>query len=662
MASLSNVLLCAITATVFWTCLGLPLARHLAPERPLTLAIAPALGWAVFNAAALPILLVAGFTQSTVAILCGVALLASFAAVILMKAPEPLPKAAAGVLWWAYGAAALLALAPAMAVMPKFVGDGVLLAAPMYDHSKIAIINDIARLGLPAGNPFFGPVGASSRLAYYYLWHFGAAFFVKLLGISGWESDIALTWFSAFASLTLMMGLAVWLSGHSAAALWVLFLSVSASLRPVLVFALGPATFGGLLSSRQALQAWILQASWVPQHLASASCVVLAVFLISRITGQNSRLQCPTLALVVAAGFESSAWIGGVTFAVAAVLIGFVLLRSTEPKHRRRFVANAAIAAGLAVVIAFPFLHDEYIATAARHVGVPITLLPFEVLGPLVPDGMRRILDLPAYWLIFLVIEFPAIYLAGSMALAHAVTASDRPPIYKRPSAGLALLAGASFGIAWLFVSTIANNDLGWRAVLPGVLVLTVFAAVGLSRWLAKPVPYAAAAAIALFALGIPDGLQFIRDNVDGIRASSAATFANTPEMWEAVRRHSAPDERVGNNPLFLQDTVVWPVNISWALFADRRSCFAGWDLARAYVALPGPEIDRLEALFERVFAGDGSPDEIRSLAEKYDCRLIVVTASDGAWQRDEFAASAFYQLVEEKAGKWRIYRAKNPA
>ena len=121
----------------------------------------------------------------------------------------------------------------------------------------------------------------------------------------------------------------------------------------------------------------------------------------------------------------------------------------------------------------------------------------------------------------------------------------------------------------------------------------------------------------------------------------------------------AAPDERVANNPTFLGDMVRWPVNISWALFADRRSCFAGWDLARPYVALPGHAIDALDRLFKRVFAGDASPEEVRSLASAYDCRVVLVTPADGAWEHDVFAASGAYRLVNEKADAWRIYRAR---
>ena len=114
---------------------------------------------------------------------------------------------------WAYGLAALLAVIPTLAILPKETGDGVALAGPMFDHAKVAIIDDMARLGLPPGNPFFGAAG--DRLAYYYLWYFGAAQFARVLGISGWEADVAMTWFSAFASLTLMMGLAAWFAARA---------------------------------------------------------------------------------------------------------------------------------------------------------------------------------------------------------------------------------------------------------------------------------------------------------------------------------------------------------------------------------------------------------------------------------------------------------------
>jgi hypothetical protein len=167
-----------------------------------------------------------------------------------------------------------------------------------------------------------------------------------------------------------------------------------------------------------------------------------------------------------------------------------------------------------------------------------------------------------------------------------------------------------------------------------------------------------AAAALGCLVLALPDGVAISRDNAEGTPAPSALLLAESVDLWAAVRRHAAPDERVADNPLLFADSVRWPVNISWALFANRRSCFAGWNLARAFVPLPEAEIDRIENLFDRVFAGDAQPQDVQELARRYDCRVIVVTPSDGAWARDPFASSGIYRLVEEKDAKWRIYRA----
>jgi hypothetical protein len=653
MPAFLDVFLCALLELVLCVCVGLPVARGFVTGPRLALALAPVLGWAVFSALALPLLSWLGFARVTVAFLCGSAVFAGVAALLVSRPWRSLTGVGGDKLsYWAYGAAALLAVAPALAVWPK-LGGGLVLADPLFDHSKIAIVNDIVRFGVPPGNPFFGGAEATPGLAYYYLWHFGAALLAVLVGTGGWPADIALTWFTAFASLSLMMGLAVKISGRRLAAPLVLALSLAASLGPVLRFIFTPDFLGRSLSQVQAPQAWLFQATWVPQHLASASCLVLAVVILSRLSWP----LVPLLAITGAAGFESSAWIGGVVFGVAALAIGAAMLLDADSKRSRaELLAKVGAAACLAAGVAYPLLRSEFDATAARHLGWPIVLRPYQVLGPLVPDPVRHLLDLPAYWVMLLVIALPAIYVTGAAAMVGTLADRWKDPAERRLVVGFALLAGASFGIPWLFASTIANNDLGWRGVLPGILVLTIFAASGLSRWIVTA-PARAIAATACLALGIPGGLAIIADNAIGRRMPSAAALAETPDLWKAVRRHTAAGERVANNPLFFFDTVQWPVNVSWALFADRRSCFAGWNLARAFVPLPEEELDRLEALFDRVFAGEGSSQDVEEIATRYDCRVVVLTARDGAWHADPFAKSPSFHLVEEETGRWRIYR-----
>jgi hypothetical protein len=192
--------------------------------------------------------------------------------------------------------------------------------------------------------------------------------------------------------------------------------------------------------------------------------------------------------------------------------------------------------------------------------------------------------------------------------------------------------------------------------VLPAVLVLIVSAAVGLSHLVRASLSFPTAAALGFVALGVPGGAELIHRYVFAPPAASTRIFAATPAMWEAVRRHSDRTDRVANNPLFLADMTPWPVNISWALLANRRSCYAGRDLALPFAPLTRQRREAVDAQFVRVFAGDARPDDLRELATQYGCRLAVVTAPDGAWTRDPFAAHPFYRLVEADAA-WRIYR-----
>jgi hypothetical protein len=301
---------------------------------------------------------------------------------------------------------------------------------------------------------------------------------------------------------------------------------------------------------------------------------------------------------------------------------------------------------------------DQWIATSMRQSGFPIGIGPYEVLGSLFPASMRRILDVPAFWLVLLLIEFPAVVISGAIALARSVGAEPDQE-HRGMAAIFATLALASLVVTWLVASRLGeDNDLGWRAVLPAVFVLMVFAAVGLTHWIAQRVYVAAGVSLAGLLLALPDGMNLTATNATARPAPSARAFAQAPAPWAAVRAQTAPGERVANNPLYLADVTPWPVNISWALLANRRSCFAGRELTLAYVPLPDAQREEINAQFVRVFAGQGSIDDVRDLVKTYHCRVIVLTPTDGAWSNDPFAASALFHLIEMKPDRWKIYRA----
>ncbi|MEP7029616.1 MAG: hypothetical protein ABI830_01645 [Pseudolabrys sp.] len=646
-------------ATAYWTIVGLALSRRLAPP-VLALPIAPLLGWAVHSALALPLFSALGFTAE-ISGLCSIAAL--IAAGVSLHRTKP-GASQLRVPPLVYVCAALLAVIAASAAFPKISGDAVTLASPIFDHSKVAMIDEMTRLGLPPGNPFFGEAGHESRLVYYYLWHFSAAELALVFGFTGWEADIALTAFTAFTSLSLMIGFAVWISRRAFAGYLVVLLAFSASLYPVLEFLLTKDTLYTYLQKPTGLAGWLFQMSWAPQHMASATCVVLSAFLLTRLARQPSALVIVVLAAVAAAGFQSSTWAGGFTFGVAAPLIAALMVLACDPKDRVRYLASCAIAGLIAAALSLPFLRDQFAAAAAaRDGGRPIAFHLVEVFNSGIAEPWRTILDVPGYWLVLLMIEFPAIYAAGICSLAASVRVNALPvdeSAAARAFGALVLVSLIITGYAALVFAD--NNDLGWRAILPGIMVLTIFAAVGLARWFARwrpaPMPWAAMAAVILVLLGLPSGFQIAMGNLRGTPSESDRAFAATPALWQALRKYAAPNERVANNPQFMDEMTPWPINISWALMANRRSCYAGSDFLLPFTLLPRDRIAQIEEQFARVFDGSAIPGDIRDLATRYQCRVVVLTAQDDAWPNDPFADSGIYKLAEENPGQWKIYRA----
>ena len=86
------------------------------------------------------------------------------------------------------------------------------------------------------------------------------------------------------------------------------------------------------------------------------------------------------------------------TFAIAALGAAPLLLSAIEAKLRVTAILGLALAGVLTLGLAAPFIRDQFAFIAARGGDGAIGIDPFEVLGAMFPQTMRRILDLPAYW------------------------------------------------------------------------------------------------------------------------------------------------------------------------------------------------------------------------------------------------------------------------
>lgn len=668
MVSLPSLLLCIVLALFLWGVPGWLLARRLGQSRTAALALAPAFGWATQTPAALAIAHLFGLSP---VVIIGASALVGLSALALPRTPDEASFPLSALVF-----AGLLALVPMLGVLPKVMPDGAIaLASPIYDHAKIILIDEIAQNGsIPPANPVFGAGGAAGTVAYYYLWHFGAAELAILSGGHGWAADAAATWFTGFAALALVAGLAFRLNPSLPAPFLALLGASAGSLRPILAALFGGARVDHVLEPASGLAGLLYQTSWSPHHVASATACVISVLLMAQLRAGRSAGEATVLAgligLAAAAAFGSSLWVGGVTFALAGMAAALALGVSAPSAGRPRFFAALAAAALLALALMAPLLMSQIHAAAARGGGAPVQLAPFPVLGPVWPQHLRAVLDPLAYGLVLLPVEFPGVLFAGVVGFALVFAGRLAGRAEQQMARALAALAIVALAVSAALQSTVGeNNDLGWRAVLPAVLVLAAFAGAALSAGLSRAVETTRsrtglatlAAGLALIALGLPDTVALARRNIAGEQSADGPAFAGDPALWQAVRRHVGEHVRIASNPARLEKLTPWPINLSWALLSRRRSCFGGEEMALAFAPLSATARTDAAALFGRVFAGMGTAEDVATLRRAFGCGGVVVTPQDGAWTTDPFASSALYRLAEEEDGRWRIYVAREP-
>ncbi len=600
------------------------------------LAAAPLLGWAAHTALAASLI---PFTGIGRAALAAIAVL-PIAALWVCHWRWPHTAAPDRLSPWLAPLAAAIAGVPAAAILPKATTAGVLLSAPIFDHAKVAIVDAIARQGLPAVNPFMAP--ATPHLAYYYWWHLAAAELARLCGQSGWTADAALTWFTAFATLLLMAGLAkaaaIAAGGAGSrratlVAAAAIPLALAASLRPLM------APFTSLLPPASGLAGWLNQSAWAPQHLASAGCLTLVALLLARLAAAPTLCGVAALAALIAAGFGSSAWVGGIVCAVAAPLVTLLLAAGLPAPRRLAFLLRAAAAGALALLAVVPLLRDQSAAAMARG-ALPLTVAIYPVSSTAAP-----LLNAAMFPLLML-LEFPVAAVLGVLAAARML----RGPMAAWQQA-LAALAAAALLVCFSLRSTIDNNDLGWRAILPCLLVLTPLAAAELAReWAAAPARTAALALIPLAAFA--GAVPLLREDWQPIPAAGAKSFAAEPAMWSELRRLIPPDARIATDPALDAGLTLWPANIGWALLADRSSCYAGWATAHPFTPLSAPSLYAIDRTFRRMFDGAATPADLAILPALH-CRYALLTPASPAWTHDPFAGDP---VIASRQGAWRLH------
>lgn len=649
------------------TLIGYPVSIYFDSLTRHRLLLAPALGLSLWGAITLPIFFAIKFSYFNIVIFALIIVLAFNAVNWRYMGQKPEYKLEAlfknsetsrlGYMWVVF--AALLSLFPALAAAPHFFGGGVGFGAPIFDHEKVALIDEIVRTGMPARNPFFQMVGTSHLLNYYYGWYFLAAQAAMLAGASGWETDIGFTFVTAFASLAFMAWAAVSYSGKRNAGWWVLAISLVSSILPVVNFVFGP-FFGNFIVNEHGLETWIIQSSWVPQHLFSATAACLAIFGLVRLLG-SERLDvflCFVVGILAGFSYDSSIWVGVTGLVPVLMLISCVTLRRG---NLQAALLKLAITGGVGLAVVMVVAVQEF---QRLHGGSIIALWFFPVLTRSM-HFRSDVENFVSYWLILLTLYFGFAYVVTS-AWAFQRLCRFREMSLLDKAMMISFLTPLL--VAEMLHSIIANNDLAWRVVLISILMMTILASAvmaELQAHISERRFAGMAVAISVFLVpGILSGLGFMVGTTSeqwlyGGGNADNTQFLKDKQMWRAVDLTTPSDEAVASNPLYLQSLTPWPGNISWAMLSNRDTCTPPF----AYLAAFAPQADKAElgSIYDfmlKIFNGAPQAADFQTLRDRFLCKTILVVPSDALWTSKVLAASGYYHQVEDNPGKWTIYRA----
>jgi hypothetical protein len=499
---LCNSLLAAALTFIFYSLPGLCAGLLLGLRANLSaLFIAPALGLCTFGPFSLLFTWLLGYSALTVSVGWVIfqvgAMLVYFKFVrrpITGSVPADVPQSfmsVPGAAWLLLGAS-LWALVPVVNIYPSMYQDGIYVNVHIYDHMKIAFVDGIAREGLPPLNPFYAPAGERIPLIYYYAWHFFGAQIKTLGGVTGWQAEVALSWFTSFATIALGAGLAVRISGRLWAGFALLLMGLAASPALLLPKIMG-ARWEALVDfpSGHHLEVLWVQLSWAPQHVFSAMCGVLLLFLLARALALPRLRWCyaVTVGLAAAAGFGASVWVGGVALAIVSPALLAALLLALRGKRfdYARWWAPLLLALGVCGLFALPVLVSVTSGPTIAQ-DFPLALKPYYATGLVGQDtALQVVAHSVLFWLQFLPLCLGIVYLLGLPAVVAYLPRDLETRIFKY--LGVSAIMAYLLIVQWV-QSAIVQNDFGWRSVNVPFMLLLVWAAVAVaelpnpaSRW-----------------------------------------------------------------------------------------------------------------------------------------------------------------------------------
>lgn len=571
------------------------------------------------------------------------------------------------------------ALFPALNLAPRIENGGLFVYEYIFDHMKIAFIDSMVRENLPPINPFYAPEGQRIELIYYYGWHFYAAVSKLLMNISSWQAEVAFTWFSTLAFITFPAAVAIRFTGRQVSGLLIGLLTMAGPPADILPYLVGPG-WEHLLTypNVHPLEVPWIQLTWAPQHVFSALCSFMLIFLLVHSFSNKSLVyqHAVIMGLIAAAGFSCSVWVGGVAQAMAAPFL--ILALWLAKADFSKLLKPTCLALVVCFLFALPVLLSVT-SGESNHQSV-LGLLPYwstQLFDQ--TSKLKQFGHMLLYWIHFLPLSLGMIYIIGLFALfCYKPLQGETKRFYY-----LSLTATIIYLLIVQFIqSTIMNNDFGWRTVMVPNLFLMLWTSIALTE-IPMKTPHWRSFAVKLqhYNIFLPlSGLAIVIGLLSTIRLtlhqeSLIAAEQNDPVQmalhqdlfrqrlaWDKLRQITEPDDIVQNNPNTYATAITpWSAPVSMALMADRPTAYSDPESVNVFAHSYSMEQKiRQHQAIQAIFSAQARPEDLHYASQVLHIEALLVDARDPVWQSQIIEQSGFYRL-QEQSPHFKIYKALKP-
>lgn len=516
-----------------------------------------------------------------------------------------------------------------------------------YDYTtRVSVIDAMTRTGVPPINPSYYP-GHYVKLTFLYFFWYILGSVIDIVGGKLVDARTALFASVIWCGIALMALVAFYLrlrDGRTAGKIWwrafagVASLSVSGLdiIPAIAIMSYGHGAIGDMEHWNEIISAWVGSLLWVPHHVGGLIAGIVGVMLVYSARGQTYNK------IIISLVFSGAAFASALGLSVWVTLVfvlfwGLWMLFLYFQKEQRALLLPMLIAGVFALLLSAPFLLGLFSGGGAGNArGVfPVTfdVRSFRLVDPFFENSsfllrsFARLIFLPLNYFS----ELGFFFLVAFVWLRTNKDSLGKNPFYFAE----ALLLGVSFFIGTFARSTfIVNNDLGWRAWLPGQFILLIWGVDILEDFLKSPRPRFVLSQKTKYTLVLLVVLGISTSLLDVTLLRFAYYFVYGPEagrqFYSARQAYTIISETLPED-IIVQYNPSIPVNRPSGLYGMRQSAISD----RTSYGVPLSEYKAKVAEVSEIFnvkkAQDWSPLDF--LCDKHSIDVIVVANSDPLWE-----------------------------